>query len=614
MKLVTHFFCFAPSLASSVPSAQPVPFWTFARPLAALFTALLLVSCGGGGSSTVTATTPPVVIPPVVTPPVTPPPVVIEKPNTRAEAARFLTQATFGPTDASIDRVMAVGYAAWIDEQLALPRSSHRARWEAADAAIKAKTPTAAATQTDVIDSFWTGAVTGPDQLRQRMVFALSQIFVISMVDSTVADQPRAVAAWLDMLGANAFGNYRTLLEDVSRHPLMGAYLSHLRNQKADAKTGRVPDENYSREVMQLFSIGVVSLDDAGRPSTNSTYTPNDVSGLAKVFTGWSYACPDWPDNNCFSRGSNNNLSDEDRWFKPLLGYPQYHSGEEKRFLLSVVPAQVLPDPMASLKVGLDALASHGNVGPFIGKQLIQRLVTSNPTDAHVTAASRAFNDNGKGVRGDMGAVLKAILMHADARATNDSSGKLREPVLRLSALLRAFAHASETGAWKVGNTDNPATSLGQTILRAPTVFNFYRPGYVAPGSRMATAGLVAPELQITHETTTAGYVNMMRDTVSGGVGTTAASGKRDIQGDYTAELALADKPAELVDRISAKLVLGAVPATLKTEIVGAVTSIAIPVLNATASNQKAVDDAKRARVNTALLLTLVSPEFLVQK
>ena len=581
--------------------------------LGALLSSLLITACGGGGGASTPIATPPVTTPPVTTPPVTPP-VAVEKPSTRAEAARFLTQASFGPNDAEADRLMSIGYAAWLDEQFALPAVSHRASWEAADAAIKAKSATSSATQADVLDSFWTQAITGRDQLRQRVVFALSQIFVISMVDNTVADQPRAVAAWLDMLGMDAFGNYRTLLEDVSRHPLMGAYLSFLRNQKADAKTGRVPDENYAREVMQLFSIGVTSLDEAGRPSGNSTYGPNDVSGLAKVFTGWSFACPDWPDNNCFSRGINNNVSDENRWFKAMLGYPQYHSSDEKRFLLFSVPVQSLADPNASLKVALDGLASHGNVGPFIGKQLIQRLVTSNPSDAYVTAVSRAFADNGNAVRGDLKAVVKAILMHPEARATSDSAGKLREPVLRLSALLRAFPHASETGAWRVGNTDNPGTSLGQTVLRAPTVFNFYRPGYVAPGTRMAAAGLVAPELQITHETTTAGYVNMMRDTVSGGVGIGAPSGKRDIQGDYTGELAVADKPADLVDRVTAKLIPGSVSAALKNEIVGAATSIAIPVLNPAGSNQKAVDDAKRARVNTALLLTLVSPEFMVQK
>ena len=573
--------------------------WRRTRGVLALVGTALLVACGGGGSGDDSASG-------------NPPPVVVEKPATRQEAARFLTQATFGPTEAEIDSVMAVGYGAWIDAQLALPATSHRATWEATDTALKAAGSAAGVDQ--VYETFWRQAISGPDQLRQRVAYALSQIFVISLADSVVDDNPRAVAAWLDMLGDQGLGNYRSLLETVSRHPMMGVYLSHLRNQKADPRTGRVPDENFAREVMQLFSIGVVKLDEAGRAGTEATYTPADISGLARVFTGFSWTCPDWPDNSCFSRGTANNNTDADRWIKPMLGYPQYHSPEEKRFLTAAIAPQSPANPDASLKAALDALAAHPNVGPFIGRQLIQRLVTSNPSDAYVTAVSRAFADNGAGVRGDMKAVVKAVLMHPEARAVSDRSGKVREPVLRLAALLRAFDYKSESGSWRVGNTDNPASSLGQTVLRAPSVFNFWRPGYVAPGSKAAAAGLVAPELQGMHETTTAGYVNYMRDVVSGGIGPNGASGRRDIQPDFTPELALAERPAELVDRVLGRLGVGPPPAALKNEIVGAVTSIAVPALNATASNQRAVDNARRARVNTAVLLAVVSPEFQVQR
>jgi len=188
--------------------------------------AALLTACGGGGGSSGGDTTPP--------------PVVVEKPATRAEAARFLTQATFGPTDADIARVMDIGYAAWIDEQFALPAASHRAHWEARNAEIAAASPGSTAGQDQVFESFWKQAVTGPDQLRQRTAYALSQIFVISMVDSNVGNDPRSVTAWLDMLNTQGTGSYRTLLESVSRHPMMGYYLSHLRNQKANAATGSV--------------------------------------------------------------------------------------------------------------------------------------------------------------------------------------------------------------------------------------------------------------------------------------------------------------------------------------------------------------------------------------
>jgi uncharacterized protein (DUF1800 family) len=550
-----------------------------------------------------------------------------EKPASRDEAARFLAQASFGPTDAEVERVMALGYGAWIDEQFATaPAATHRSHWEARHAEIKAANAGSGAGQDQVLESFWKQALTGPDQLRQRTAYALSQIFVISMADGTVGNEPRAVAAWLDMLGEKGFGNYRQLLEAVSRHPLMGAYLSHLRNQKADPRTGRVPDENYAREVMQLFSIGLVELEEDGSARTGvggapiETYGPADISGLAKVFTGWSWACPDWPDNGCFFNGSVNGNSDPDRSFKPMLGYAQYHSTEAKDFLGATIPAQALGDPEASLRTALDSLASHPNVGPFIGRQLIQRFVTSNPSPAYVRAVARAFADNGSGVRGDMKSVLKAVLMHPEARQVSDASGKVREPVLRLSAFLRAFPHRSDSGAYKVGNTDNPATSLGQTPLRAPSVFNFYRPGFVPPGTQTAARNLVAPELQIATETSAAGYVNAMRDHVASGVGQFNGTlggvvlNRRDLQGEYGAELALATEPPALVERVTARLTYGAAGALLKSEIANAVASIPIPPPNSAGSNQAQIDAAKRNRVNAAILLTLAAPEFVVLK
>ncbi|MFY9514265.1 MAG: DUF1800 domain-containing protein, partial [Rubrivivax sp.] len=542
------------------------------------------------------------------------PAAAVEKPASRDEAARFLTQATYGPTETDIARVTAVGYAAWIDEQLALPTASHRASWETIDTTLKAAG--SAAGQDQVFETFWRQALTGPDQLRQRVVFALSQIFVISMADNTVAENPRAVAAWLDMLGSDGLTSYRQLLESVSRHPMMGVYLSHLKNQKADSK-GRVPDENYAREVMQLFSIGLVDLNEDGSAKTTATYGPSDIGGLAKVFTGWSWSCPDWPDNGCFSNGAVAGVSDPDRSFKAMLGYPQYHSTEAKSFLGASIAAQATSDPAAGLKTALDTLSAHPNVGPFIGRQLIQRLVTSNPSPAYVTAVSRAFANNGAGVRGDMKAVVKAVLMHPEARAASERSGKLREPVLRLSGFLRAFGHQSDSGRFRVGNTDNPATQLGQTPMRSPSVFNFYRPGYTAPGTASAAAGLVTPEMQIAHETSAAGYVNYMRDAVSLGVGSSNTINgvtRRDLQANFSAELALAEQPAALVDRVTAKLLYGSSNgAALKTEIGDAIAKITIPTLNSSGSNQSSIDSAKRNRVNAALLLVLASPEYQVQ-
>ncbi len=577
------------------------------RHLAALLAALAVTACGGGAGGNQ----------PVPASQIPPPAPANEPPVTRAQAARFLTQASMGPTEAEITRVVDLGYAGWIDAQLALPAISHRAHWEARDAAISAATPGARANADQLLESFWKQAVTGEDQLRQRVVWALSQIFVISMADDSVGANTRAVAAWLDMLGEQGLGNYRQLLDSVSRHPMMGLYLSHLRNQKANPRTGRVPDENYAREVMQLFSLGIVELNEDGTPRLNGsspieTYSSDDISGIARVFTGWSWTCPDGPDNSCFFGGAVDGVSDPDRTFKPMQGFQQYHSIEEKRFLSAVIPAQTTADPHGSLRVALDTLANHPNVGPFIGRQLIQRLVTSNPSPTYVRDISRVWANNGLGVRGDLRAVVRAILLHPEARAAaTNTSGKLREPVLRLAAMLRALGFQSDTGWWRVGNTDNQSFSLGQTPLRAPSVFNFYRPGYVAPGTSSAALGLVTPELQIAHETSAAGYANFMRDAVSLGVGATntlAAVTRRDIQASFSAEIALANDPAALVDHVFLRLLPHvAVSDELRTDIVAAVGSIALPTSGSTAA-------ALRTRVDTALLLTLVSAEFQVQR
>jgi uncharacterized protein (DUF1800 family) len=546
------------------------------------------------------------------------PPGVIAPAN-RAATLRFLTQASFGPNAADEDAVGKLGPRAWIEKQFLLPPRSHRAQWEAADAAIRAADPTRRAGTNEVLDAFWTQALTGPDQLRLRVAFALSQIFVISAVDSAVNNEPRALADWLDILGAHAFGNYRDLLQAVALHPQMGRYLSHLRNQKADPATGRVPDQNFAREAMQLFSIGLVALNPDGTPAgTGETYGPDDVAGLAKVFTGWSWACPAAPSNSCFNNGSpgGNLVPDPDRAFKPMVPYPQFHSAEEKRFLGVTIPAQNPADPVASLKVALDTLAAHPNVGPFIGRQLIQRLVTSNPSPQYVAAVAQAFADNGAGVRGDLKAVIRAVLLHPEAAqpaSPAGTGGKLREPVLRLAAFLRAYPHTSDSGQWKIGNTDNPATALAQTPLRAPSVFNFYRPGWVAPLSNSAARGMVAPELQILDETSAAGWINAMRDNLSRGVGSTfAPTNRRDLQRNWAPEMALATKPGTLVARVTGTLLAGQATAALNDEIAAAVSAIAVPAFNG--SNQTAIDNALRNRVFAALLLTLATPDFIVHR
>jgi uncharacterized protein (DUF1800 family) len=577
---------------------------TLHRLLALLLAATLAACGGGGGGGNNTEPTAP----------------VVEKPATRAAAMRFLNQATFGPTDADVDRVMAIGYSPWIDEQFARAPSEHRLAWDSADAAIKAADASRSAGTREVLDSFYKSAVSGEDQLRQRVAFALSQIFVASMMQDNVANEPRGVAGCLDMLARDGLTTYRQLLEQVARHPSMGLYLSHLRNQKEDAAQGRVPDENFAREVMQLFSIGLHPLNPDGSvvAGAAATYTHDDIGGLAKVFTGWSWAGPDTADGRFWGWSQ---YRDANRGWLPMQGYAKFHSTSEKRFLGTVVAAQVGADASVSLRAALDTLAAHPNVGPFIGRQLIQRLVTSHPSPAYVERVARVFADNGAGVRGDMKAVVRAVLLDHEARddgaAADPGHGKLREPVLRLTALLRAFGATSDSGAWLIGATDDPGSALGQSPLRSPSVFNFYRPGYLAPGSESAAAQRTAPELQITHETTVAGYANYLRSGLQSGFGQNGVNWtapRRDVQLALTTEAALADRPAELVEHVANKLLGGAVNDGWRTEVLAAVESITLPLLKPDLSNQSQHDTARRNRARLAVFLAAVAPEFLLQK
>ncbi|MBX3621450.1 MAG: DUF1800 domain-containing protein [Rhizobacter sp.] len=526
---------------------------------------------------------------------------------TRTDAARFLAQATYGPTEASINALSRSTYAAWIDAQFAMPQLPHRTYVDRKAADLVAAGQTLS--QTQFRESYWAQALTGEDQLRQRAAFALSQVFVISFVDGTLAGQTRGVTSYYDMLADKAFGNYRDLLESVSLHPMMGVYLTHLRNQKEDTTSGRVPDENYAREVMQLFSIGLYELNNDGTlrgGTATETYTHDDIMGLAKVFTGWSwYAGPnaaDRTDRRFFGADAN-----AERDWRPMQAYNKYHSTSEKRFLGTVIPASTGATAEGDLKTALDTLFNHRNVGPFIGRQLIQRLVTSNPSPAYVGRVAAAFNNNGRGVRGDMKAVWRAILLDPEARNPDLASnryGKVREPLLRLSHLLRAFKARSTSGDFTgLDNTDNATNNLGQTAMRSPSVFNFYRPGFTPPNSEAANAGLVAPELQLANEVSVAGYLNYLRGTWL------TVNTNRDIQLDFSAETALADDPGALVDRLDLLLMSGQMSATLRDQIITAISGRAIPT-----SNQTNIDAAKRDRVFIGILLTMASPDYLIQK
>jgi len=536
------------------------------------------------------------------------------------DAFRFLSQATFGPSPASIAELNATTYDKWIDDQISAPWRALLPRVKSLYQANVADEGADKPKRNEVISAFWREALTGDAQLRWRVAYAWSQIFVYSTSNSVGLSDPFGSAGYYDMLARDGLGTYRQLLESVARHPLMGRYLSHLGNRPADDRTGRVPDENFAREIMQLFSIGLHRLNADGsaqldaKQRTIPTYDADDVAGMARVFTGLSWNCSEGRTQRCFTNWFQN-MGDPYAGTRPMVSYPAYHSTEEKRFLNTVIPAQGTANPEASLKIALDTLANHPNVGPFIGRQLIQRLVTSNPSPGYVAAVTAVFNDNGEGVQGDLSAVIRKILTHSEARNKGAHEGKVREPVLLLTALARAIPTRSLTGDYKFRDNETYDEALGQIPLFAPSVFNYYRPGYAPRGGGFVVANMVAPEMQIVDENSVASYVRFMRRAIEGGFGSVTAvgSGTPDMKLDLSGLAALADEPVQLMNRIF-DLLLGAAYPALHAEIVEAIKSIKIPKLNQKRTNQEGIARAKLLRAQMALLLTVAAPEFIVQQ
>jgi uncharacterized protein (DUF1800 family) len=546
--------------------------------LAGLVTATLpmvaLAACGGGDGAISTAPPTP-----------TPPPVVVVPP-TQTQASRFLSQTSMGATKVEIDKVVSQGYDAWITAQFSTPRATSHWDWLVASGynVIGNKD-----NQNGFTNTVWRQAISGEDQLRQRVTSALSNFIVVG-IDGIMGTsyQQFAAAAYLDVLADNAFGNFRELIERVSLNLAMGYYLTFINNKKANPTTGAQPDENYARELMQLFTLGLYNLNADGTLQLSGgnpveTYGPADVSGLARVFTGF--------------RADGSDFNTPDRARRPLIQLATDHETGTKTFLGATIPAGT--DGFASLKIALDTIFAHPNVPPFVSKQLIQRLITSNPSPAYVGRVSTIFANNGSGVRGDMKAVIRAILLDTEARSdaslTSTSAGKLREPVIRLTNWARAFGVTSPSNAWAIGDTNSQTTRLGQTIGKSPSVFNFFRPGYTPPNTVISTGQLVAPEFQVTNELSVVGYINYMQTLIQSGTG--------DVKADYTSILTKATDSAALISEINLVLASGnlstATIATIKTAVdaIGTTT----PALLAN-------------RVYTAILLTMASTDYIVQK
>jgi uncharacterized protein (DUF1800 family) len=558
------------------------------RPIPLVCLALVVVACGsssgGGGGAGSTGPTAFAGLP--------------TGPIGTTGAARLLTQGTFGPTLDGIQSTASQTYAQWFSAQASAPPSL--------------TLPLVPQTNSDRLVPWWTLAVNGHDQLRQRVAFALSEILVVSSSAASLVDQSQGVSVYVDLLVQNALGNFRDLLNAVTLSPAMGQYLTYFKSDKPDPATGSHADENYAREIMQLFTIGLVQLNPDGSQKTDGsgnpipTYGLPEIENLARVFTGW---------------GSNplppHTMGDENAWkydvdfLHPMTPYEAHHDTGAKTIVGGVnIPAGGTCE--SDLKIALDTLFQHPNVGPFIGRRLIQRLVTSNPSPAYVGRVAAAFANDGHGVRGDMLAVIEAILTDPEAR-TAGTAAKLREPMIRFTELYRAFGATDLAGDGKISEGEVVTLALGtmdQSPYWAPTVFNFFTPDYSRPGPLLA-AGLATPEFAITNENTVVLMSNQIENSAYQYIDSSGAqhAGADDYTSAtdptsvmlHTAEWEpFASEPGTLVDNLGLVFMAGQMPAAMRASIVQYVGLIPA--------------SSPAQRVAEAAYLVAMSPQFSIQR
>lgn len=530
------------------------------------------------------------------------------------EAARFLIQAAFGPdSDSSSDadiipqniqQVMNQGFDGWINDQFMRPVGYQKpyVDYEIKKKMLVSKSSSWWNRVMGVPSLYPGGKIQAPDSLRQRMAFALSEILVISDQVDGLVNENSGMASYYDMLLNRSFGNYRDLLYDVAMHPCMGIYLSHLGNVKADPDTGTFPDENFAREVMQLFSIGLWELNNDGSRKLDDknqpipTYNIKDITEFARVFTGLTFAPP--------------LVKDTQNYVSPMMMVDAYHDVDAKTLLNGVkLPARTASDPdtgaagLADMRATIDCLFNHPSCPPFISKQLIQKFVTSNPSPDYISRVTAKFINNGHGVRGDLKAVLKAILLDPEARdpamLADTGFGKMREPYLRTVNLARAFNAKSTTGRYTI---DYISDNFLQQPYSAPSVFNFFKPGYSPPGA-VSDAGLVGPEFQIVNALTALAGPNFYFDALTYGFNPGLEAQGAEVRVQLNPELALADNVPALMRRLDMVLTGGTLPAEQHQIIREAVEAIQVtPITN--------YYNYKFERVHMAIYLISTSPEF----
>lgn len=524
--------------------------------------------------------------------------------QTSLDANRFMTHAAIGATLAEIN-LAADGYEAWIEDQFTKPASLMSPEIVARlDADL------------DVFDNhkrhaWWKQFLTGEDILRQRVAFALSQIFVIS--DGASLDS-WGMSEYYDMLMRNSFGNLRDLLGDVTLNPTMGIYLSHLKNRKADPSINRYPDENYAREVMQLFTIGLFELNLDGSRKTDPagndipTYSNSDITNFARVFTGLNFGGPGNDPENMY-----NFIYPMRNYQFPMQIWPAEHDTDQKTLLRGTTLPAFSDQPgrtgLDDVHDALDNLFEHPNVGPFLGRLLIQRLVTSNPSPAYIHRVALAFEDDGTGVRGNLKAVIKAILLDLEARQLTDSvtAGSLREPFLRYARLGRIFTARATTTDYLLPNWST-AEDLGQRWMSAPSVFNFYLPDH-QPSGDLTDADLKAPEFQILNAVTAVRGQNYLRRKFdSQSLNEPWVDESERVSFDWNHELSLVDNPSELIDHLDILIAAGQLSTETKATIIDAVSAINLTGL----SDPQEIATRRHRRMRTAMMLIHLSPDFAI--
>ena len=509
--------------------------------------------------------------------------------RTPEEVSRFLNQATFGPTFDMIQGFHNSGesFAAWIDSQIAMSPTLITESME--------REVMGGASRNHQLfhRGWWRATAKGADQLRQRMAFALSQILVVSGQGSDVVrGSPEAAGAYYEILQNQAFGNYADLLEAITYNLGMGTYLGHLRNQSEDPELRIFPDENYARELMQLFSIGLWELNEDGSRKLDyngnpiPTYTNFHITELAKVMTGFNWG------------GANSFYDYKNRPDLPMTIWETHHERGEK-FLVNggYLPAEM--EPAHDVRLAIENLVNHPSAGPFIGRLLIQRFVTSNPSPAYIRRVARAFSDNGKGIRGDLGAVIRSILLDPEARSEPISQGerygKMREPYLTYAHLSRAFSSKNEDDVFYI-LTDGHLDYFGQRPLMSPTVFNFYSPNY-QPADEAIEGNFFAPEFEILTPLRSVLWPNLLRSNIELGFAYSPNFTHLTRAHDFSIERSLVNYPESLVDRLDLVFTYGTLNQETKEIILKMMTDAGL---------------SDEIKLWTAIYVVMTSPEYVI--